>query len=167
MKKTLTILSIAVILFSCNQKNEETENVKNTNAEKVNKQKFGADITEEGAVSASELLALMKGKDSLSVKLKGTIEDVCQKKGCWMDVKLDEDNSVFVRFKDYEFFVPKDAAGNEVIMEGYAFLDTISVEELRHYAKDAGEPDSVIQAITEPEIKYNFMANGVIVKTKE
>ena len=167
MKKTiLGLLSIALITFSCEQKVENTDSTKEVSN---GVQNFGAEITEEGAIPASELLTSMEGKDSLRVKLSGTIDEVCQKKGCWMDVAMDEEgeNFLFVKFKDYEFFVPKDAGGQEVIMEGVAYLDTTSIEELKHYAEDAGEPDSVINAITEPEIGYNFMADGVIVKDKE
>lgn len=160
MKKIFAILSIALITFSCDKKVGKTE-------ETVTVQNFGAEIDEDGAIPASELIAAMVGKEKIEVKVKGTIEDVCQKKGCWMNVDMDEENSVFVRFKDYEFFVPKDAAGDEVIMEGVAYLDTTSIEELQHYAQDAGDSDSVIQSITEPEIGYNFMASGVIVKDKE
>jgi len=168
MKKTiLGLLSIALITFSCDQK---AENTTETSEEvTAGAQNFGAEITEEGAMPIGDLLASMEGKDSLNVKVVGTIDEVCQKKGCWMDVSMDDEgeNFLFVKFKDYEFFVPKDAAGQEVVMEGVAYLDTTSIEELKHYAQDAGEPDSVINAITEPEIGYNFMASGVIVKDKK
>ena len=39
-------------------------------------------------------------------KLSGEIINVCPKKGCWMNLKVDED-TIFVKFKDYSFFVPK------------------------------------------------------------
>ena len=39
-----------------------------------------------------------------------------------------------------------------------------SVEELKHYAEDAGETQEVIDAITEPEISLAFEAKGVIIK---
>ena len=155
-------------VFSCEKKAEEGA-TNNETTEIVGDQNFGAEIDEDGAVHVSELKAALEqnGGDKLEIKVKGTIEDVCQKKGCWMNVDMDEENSVFVKFKDYEFFVPKDAAGSEVVMDGVAYLDTTTVEELKHYAQDAGEPDSVINAITNPEIGYGFMANGVIIKSNE
>lgn len=168
MKKTiLRLLTIALITFSCEQKSDSDENT--TESVTSEAEYFGAQITEDGALPVAELLSKMEGKDSLRIKVVGVIDEVCQKKGCWMDVAIDEDgeNYLFVKFKDYEFFVPKNAAGQEVVMEGVAYLDTTTIEELKHYAKDAGEPDSVINAITEPEIGYNFMAEGVIIKTKE
>lgn len=169
MKKIIIILSVVFIAFSCDQNAENSETTTEVVAteELKESQNFGATITEEGAIPAGDLITVLEGKDSVVVKIKGTIEDVCQKKGCWMNVDMNEEYSVFVKFKDYEFFVPKDAAGNEVIMEGIAYMDTTTIEELQHYAQDAGESDSIINAITEPEIGYNFMASGVIVKAKE
>ena len=35
--------------------------------------------------------------------ISGQIIDVCPKKGCWMNVKVNTD-TVFVKFKDYGFF---------------------------------------------------------------
>lgn len=161
MNKLLTIFIMVILATSCSQETQSGE----ANAKEENgPQYFGAKITEEGAIPSTELMAKMEGKDSLNIKVSGKIEDVCQKKGCWMNVAIDNDNSVFVKFKDYAFFVPKDATGKDVIIEGIAFIDTTSIEELRHYAEDAGEPSSVIDAITEPEIGYNFMASGIIVK---
>jgi len=66
-----------------------------------------------------------------------------------------------VRFKDYGFFVPKDISGKDVIVEGKAYSTEVSVEELRHYAEDAGKSKEEIMAITEPEQTYAFLATGV------
>ena len=69
--------------------------------------------------------------------IAGQIIDVCPKKGCWMNVLVDTD-TVFVKFKDYGFFVPKSGIeGKQILMSGEIFRDTISVERLRHYAEDA------------------------------
>ena len=71
------------------------------------------------------------------------------------------DKTVFVRFKDYGFFVPKDIAGMEVIIEGRAFIEETSVDELKHYAEDEGKSAEEIAAITEPVEEMKFMATGV------
>ena len=66
----------------------------------------------------------MEGKDSLEVKLFATAKDVCKKKGCWMKVEKSDGTLMRVTFKDYGFFVPKDIAGKNVIIEGTAYADT-------------------------------------------
>ena len=81
-----------------------------------------------------------------------------------MKLKLDDDNEVMVKFKDYGFFVPKDIAGQEVIINGVAFVNEMSVDEQKHYAEDSGETQQVIDAITSPKKTYSFEADGVLLK---
>ena len=78
---------------------------------------------------------------------QGTIKEVCIKKGCWMTLSLENDSEMMVRFKDYGFFVPLDASG-EVLIHGKAFISETSVDDLRHYAEDAGASDDEIAAVT-------------------
>ena len=69
-----------------------------------------------------------------------------------------------VRFKDYGFFMPLDAAEKEVIVAGKAYVKETSVDELRHYAEDAGKTQEEIALITEPKKEFAFEANGVLMK---
>ncbi len=125
---------------------------------------FGADFAPAEVVSYPDLLSEMAGQDSMYVTLRGTVSEVCQAKGCWMNIVGTEDGSgMMVRFKDYGFFVPKDISGREVVMEGVAFNTVTPVEELRHYAEDAGKSEEEIAAITEPKEELAFLASGVIV----
>ena len=97
-------------------------------------------------------------------KLEGTIIQTCPKKGCWMSLATASD-TLFVRFRDYGFFVPTDSVSGKVaVIEGDLFLDTITVEMRKHYAEDAGKSEEEIAAITEPEYDINFIADGVIIK---
>lgn len=48
-----------------------------------------------------------------------------------------------------------------------AYKSQTSVEELRHYAEDAGKSKEEIESITEPRIEYTFMADGVYLKKIE
>ena len=101
---------------------------------------------------------------SVQTKLEGEIISTCPKKGCWIEMKID-DKDIFVKFKDYGFFVPKSGMeGNKAIIEGLASIDTVSVKDLKHYAEDAGKSKSEIEKIISPEIKISFLAEGVIIK---
>ena len=96
--------------------------------------------------------------------ISGQIIDVCPKKGCWMNVKVNTD-TVFVKFKDYGFFVPKDGiAGDKTIINGKLSIDTLSVALLRHYAEDAGKSLEEINKITESEVSMTFLADGVLIR---
>jgi len=99
-----------------------------------------------------------------AVQMRGTIKEVCQAKGCWMKVVLDNDQEMMVKFKNYGFFVPTDVANSEVIVNGFAFVEEMSVEEQKHYAADGGASKSAIAAIKSPKRQLRFEADGVLIK---
>lgn len=124
---------------------------------------FGEKIKHKGAISTTELAQKAKEKPEYNAKVLGVVESVCQVKGCWMKVKMPDGQSMRVTFKDYGFFVPKDLAGKTVVFEGIAKTKTTSVDELKHYAEDAGKSKEEIEKITEPKTELTFVANGVLV----
>ena len=137
-----------------------------TKLDEVNVYKsFGKEITPDNATTASIMSAhyeSMKVGDSLNSKMTAKVLSVCQSKGCWMTLNLNDGNEVMVKFKDYGFFMPKDIAGKEVVVNGKAYVNEVSVDELRHYAEDAGKTDEEIAAINEPKKTFSFEADGVL-----
>ncbi len=127
---------------------------------------FGEEITPDGAIECTQVAQKLAGVDSVNTKVRGIIGSVCQMKGCWMNLSdvADDTINIFVQFKDYGFFVPKDAAGKEAILEGVVRLTTTSVDDLRHFAEDAGKSAEEIAAITEPKVEIKFMASGVLIR---
>ena len=126
MKKILALGIIASLFVNCEQKKEVAPEVA-----KVEYAKFGDSISVDGALSTDEMMkkfADLKEGDTLEVKFKSEINEVCQKKGCWMTLDLADDKEAFVKFKDYGFFVPKNAQDKEVVVNGKAF---VSVESVR------------------------------------
>ncbi|MCB0793138.1 MAG: DUF4920 domain-containing protein [Flavobacteriales bacterium] len=151
MKKPM-ILALATTLFAISS---------TLNAQKT----YGEKISEEGAMSTAELLTKMEGKESMEAKVSCEIITSCVKKGCWMDVKLPNDEVMKVRFKDYGFFVPtKGLEGKTAVLEGLVEREVIDVATLQHYAEDAGKSKEEIAAITEPRASLTFTANGVIIR---
>ncbi|WP_317900100.1 DUF4920 domain-containing protein [Aurantibacillus circumpalustris] len=124
---------------------------------------YGAKTDEKNAIEASSLTAMLKTKDTLTVKVKAKVLDVCSQKGCWMTFKINETENAFVKMKDYGFFVPLDLVGKTVVLDGHAFTKTTSVAELKHYAQDAKKSQKEIDAITEPKNEVRFMADGIVV----
>lgn len=156
MKKGLFVIVVLAIFAACSPKT----------VEKIEGKHFGETISEKGAMTYDELLVkLDKDGGVENVKVEGKVEGVCQKKGCWMTIVSDdaEKDVMFVKFKDYGFFMPLDLSGKTVIMRGNAYKETTSVEELRHYAEDNGDSEEAIAKITEPKVELKFMADGVVV----
>lgn len=163
MKKMIIAVFAFVAIIAC--KKEETKVVTEVAPEKF--QSFGDSITAEGAITKEELLAKfesLKEGDTIDVKFRSEIKDVCQKKGCWMNMDLSNDKNTFVRFKEYGFFMPLNASGSEAIVNGRAYISVETVDELKHYAKDAGKSQAAIDSITEPKVSYSFMSDGVLIK---
>ena len=55
---------------------------------------------------------------------------------------------------------------NRSIVAGKAFVTVTSVEELRHYAEDAGKSVAEIAKITSVKKEFAFEASGVLLKVK-
>jgi HJR/Mrr/RecB family endonuclease len=155
--KNLIIFSFLLLFAACTQKRETQQ------ATDKDYQSYGATITPDEALTPAAFLTEMEGKSSARMKLAANIDACCQAKGCWMKMNMENGEQLMVRFKDYGFFVPIDSEGKTAIIEGEAFLDTVSVEELQHFAADAGKSEAEINAITEPEYTLAFTADGVLI----
>jgi len=128
---------------------------------------FGAEINAEATSDTAmmtEKYELLKASDTLQVKFKARVTEVCQSKGCWMKLELANGEEAMVRFKDYGFFMPMDIAGKEVIVNGLAFVEEMSIEDQQHYAKDAGKSAEEVAQITKTKKTYGFEADGVLLK---
>lgn len=166
MKKNLILLLFVVFITNLNlvaqQKNNSSTTI-NTKDYTVFGEKFEASKVLSNKEMLKKYKSMKKG-DSLVVKFKSTIKEVCKKKGCWMQMDLTSNQQAFVRFLDYGFFVPLNADNAEAIVNGVAYIDIVTVEELKHYAKDAGKSQAEINKIKKPEITYAFRASGVLIK---
>src|ERR1044072_6485541 len=135
MKYFAPLCFAVILLASCGNdgKAPESDSLK---GDTVAMQYFGDTITPDGAIPASELKAKVGNAASMNLKVEGKLESCCQKKGCWSELMLNDSETIHVTFKDYGFFVPKDAAGKTMIMEGVAKYDTTNVEMIKHLASE-------------------------------
>jgi hypothetical protein len=169
MKSLVGFLIIILFFFTaCKEsKKESTEVV--TAKQEVMYASFGDEISKEKAITSKEMLVKfknLKSGDTINTKFVSKIKDVCSKRGCWMKLSLSKETETMVRFKDYAFFIPLDAQGKEVVINGKAFMKTTSVAELQHYAEDAGKSKEEIAQITAAKKEFAFEANGVLLKVR-
>tara|TARA_R110002049_G_scaffold4377_9_gene30567 strand:- start:4816 stop:5328 length:513 start_codon:yes stop_codon:yes gene_type:complete len=170
MKLVVRFCVIALLAFTaCKEGKKESKEVEVPAAKELAYASFGDKISKEEAMTSKEMLAKFESMnvgDTVNVKFASEIKEVCVKKGCWMKLPLAEETETMVRFKDYGFFMPLDSKGQEVIVEGKAFVQMTSVKDLQHYAADAGKSEEEIAKITEPKKEFAFEANGVLLKAK-
>ena len=152
MKKIILLITISLFILSCQ------------NNKKVNK--YGDQtMTMLNTIEGSQLRSILSTEDSIQTKIIGKINAICQKKGCWMEMDLGDNQNILIRFKDYGFFVPMNAVGKTAIVEGVARVDTLTIEWLKHQLDDANASQEEIDAIINPEISYTIEeATGVIIK---
>ena len=125
---------------------------------------FGATFEATEVLPAEELLTAYSAaelSDTVRATLRGRVNEVCQAKGCWMTLAAGDGQEMMVKFRDYGFFVPKDISQREVILRGLAYYQVTSVEELRHYAEDAGLSAEEVARIDTPRRELRFLADGV------
>jgi hypothetical protein len=169
MKRSLAALATAVVLLAGCQQQSTPETAQKATTEpstETTGNTYGTAITADGAQPMSALPTVLGSKDSAQVKLVGTITDVCQARGCWMKMQTADGKEMRVRFKDYAFFVPKDIKGKTAVVDGWVHREEVPVEDLQHYATDAGKSEKEIAAITKPEQQVNFEADGVLITNK-
>lgn len=159
----------ATLLYACKTENNKqtTEQTSEVVEETIAYASYGDSITPNNAIKVEEMYANYKSMgigDTTQVKYTAIVEEVCQSKGCWMKLRLEDGTQAMVKFKDYAFFMPKDIAGKEVIVDGKAFVEEMSVEDQRHFAEDAGKSAEEIAAITLPKKTYSIEAAGVLIK---
>jgi hypothetical protein len=163
-----TVLLLAVFVIACQQ-----------SGEKNGVQKFGGEITLSDPVSLAAVYESPEKYEGQEILLTGQITQVCQTRGCWMKLS-DGQRELIVRFKDYGFFVPKDAASSKVIIQGIFTTkpDMHMMEEahaqekgekmMAHGGETAGHPSSHNQEPSEmqpveadEDMPYSFIASAV------
>lgn len=159
MKKISFVLAVICMGFSVNAQPPKVPADPGAN--------FGKKIKAENAITVDELVSFMKtiegGKDmDVPVKLKGKVTEVCQAEGCWIKIQS-PDGSIMVKMKDHNFTVPIMLNGKTIVIDGTAESKLTTVEQLRHFAEDAGKSKAEIAKITEPKKELIVQANGILV----
>lgn len=126
---------------------------------------FGQITAAENPITVDQLFSLMRSsekKTGFTVKLKAVVNQVCEKEGCRIKVQS-PDGSMLVKMKDHKFLVPLVLNGKTIVIDGIAEEKLTTVEQLRHYAEDAGKSKEEIARITEPKKEITVQAKGILV----
>jgi hypothetical protein len=155
MKKIILILTAVCFSLSVNAQPPKVPADKGAT--------FGVATTADNAITVDQLGATLKGKTGpVDVKLKGVVTQVCEREGCWIKVKS-PDGSMMVKMLDHKFVVPLVLNGKTIVINGTAEEKITTVEQLRHYAEDAGKSKEEIAKITEGKREVTVNAKGILV----
>ena len=74
---------------------------------------FGGALTDLAPTALSAISASPTTFDGQTVRTEGTIERVCQRMGCWMELRAEGTEPIRVPMAGHSFFVPKTASGRK------------------------------------------------------
>jgi hypothetical protein len=127
---------------------------------------YGDALTTEGAIPATTVLAEREQYVGKTVKIEGTISEVCQMMGCWLTLQAGDGHNIRVAVPrdeegNYVYTVPKDISGRHAIVEGTLTEETLDEETQRHLAEEKGEeaPEDL-----EPISELQLTASGVLIE---
>lgn len=163
--KQLYVFSILVLfVLSCGQKNEKTKANLELGSDSFSISTLYGDTTViyKNYLTVDDLYIALEGKDSIQVQVAGNIEAVCQTAGCWLKLK-GTDKSVMARTGE-TFFFPKEIAGKNAVVSGYAQWEETDEESRKHLAEDAGASKTEIDSIKGPEKNLVIWINSARIK---
>ncbi len=162
MKKIFAFTLVA-LLFACSGNKEKSEMDQVELGEAYGP--VAVDVTK--AISIKEFFTDFEQQDSTGTyTIEGKIIEICGNAGCWVGIdKENGDGDYFmVRFKDH-FTIPIDTElGKGAFIHGVAKWDSITVKQLQTDSHAAGKTQAEIDAITQPEYSFDFIADGIVLK---
>ncbi|MBQ4852451.1 DUF4920 domain-containing protein [Pseudoalteromonas sp. MMG012] len=91
----------------------------------------GADMSK--LVAAKEVLRDISSYRNKPVTLKGIVTKVCKKKGCWMALKVTDNDEITVEVKDGVMVFPLSAVGRSAFATGEIVTRVMDLEKTRKY----------------------------------
>lgn len=129
---------------------------------------YGAGVQQAESVPVAELLANPQQYAGKTVRVEGTITDVCPKRGCWFELAGEQPGQK-MRFKvrDGEMVFPMDAKGKYALAEGVVAVQSLSLEDTRKYLEyQAREYGSEVDpaSVTEPMTIVRLDGTGALIR---
>jgi len=161
---SVVVVAVMVVVFPAeaqqgmDEKVTTTEKTESSEPDKVIKR--GNKISNKSpVVTLEDIIKNPEKYEKDKVIIEATIDAVCQKKGCWMELVSGEgEQGIRVTFKDYGFFVPKDAAGLKVRAEGKVKVTTMSKADADHYEEEGAK---IVRNADGTSTEIGFVAYGV------
>jgi len=147
MIKKITITTILALIFV---------NLSFATDDKTKADKLGKPITLTEITKISTILDDPQELLGDTVLVKGTIIDVCKKRGCWMEIASDEEfQNIRIKVKDGEIVFPLSAKGSNATVQGVVEQLIFTKEEVieieQHQADEHGtefDPSTIIEGKT-------------------
>ncbi|UXR63957.1 DUF4920 domain-containing protein [Bdellovibrio bacteriovorus] len=129
---------------------------------------FGAGAKFADAVPMSKIMKNPESYVGKEVTVSGVIVDVCEKRGCWMQLTSDYQNEkVRIKVNDGEIVFPLESRGKKAAAKGEFKKINLSLEQTKNYLQHIAEenkkpfdPASVKEAM----VVYQVQATGAVIQ---
>ncbi|UCG85478.1 MAG: DUF4920 domain-containing protein [Gemmatimonadota bacterium] len=129
---------------------------------------YGEELTLSDTTLVSDILADPIGFVGERVLVAGTVVEVCDKRGCWLELASDKEfERIRVKVEDGVIVFPMSARGHRAVVEGIVEEVSLSleqaVEQAKHHADEHGlefDPASV----TGPTTYYQLRGIGAVIE---
>ena len=92
---------------------------------------YGAGVVLQKSTAIGAILAQPADYEGKIVQVAGTVHEVCQRRGCWLEL-ADGDAKLRVKVTDGEIVFPVSAKGSHAVVEGV--VERIELDETQHKA---------------------------------
>lgn len=128
--------------------------------------RFGSDFSVATVQPVETVLADPASFVDKTVRVEGTVVDVCEMRGCWLSLGAENGDVLRVKVRDGEMVFPMSARGLKAQVEGTVTSHTVSVEQQlesgEYHAKEAGETFDPA-SVTGPKTIYMLSPTGVLI----
>jgi len=128
---------------------------------------YGEPLTLKEVTEVSDILAAPQAYVGKRVLIEGVVKEVCEKKGCWMDIAAPNDAEIQVKVADDVIVFPMSARGKTALVEGVVEELQLTSEQVfaaeAHRAEEQGEAfDST--RVFEPATTYRVQGTGALIR---
>ena len=93
---------------------------------------YGDPLTDRELVTLATIAGDPSTYAGQTVKTEGEIAAVCQRMGCWMEMRAEGVEPIRVPMAGHSFFLPKDVSGRHATIEGEVAVRELSEGEREH-----------------------------------
>ncbi len=153
MKKCCLILMILLLASNLGILSAEEEAANSIEKSDADKECFGKEITLEQSTPLKEITMNPKEFEDKTVLVEGEITGTCPRSGCWVSLKVDEDNVFICRSIDHSVSFPKDCIGRHAWIQGRILVVEQESEEGPKSEKQEVEKEKEAGEKDPPEAK--------------
>ena len=144
------------------KKTAENEKKAPTEAKKgsAKAQDFGEPFAIEEVIQAKAVFDDPEEFVGKTVRVEGSVRDVCQKMGCWMVIS-EGDKSMRITTKDHKFFVAKDGAGSKCHIEGEVISRELDPDRTAHFESESSKDAPIPEKEAKDNKTYEIVATSI------